>query len=121
VRFLASVTCSALRLHPDSLGRFRIVLPSEPVTRFVIGDPFYGYYGFICRPSARNGHISAPLRGHCRSYNAPAQTALHRVRSKTVSLPAYLLYPLGYGEDIGLQHTAVPCPPSRPARGSHRV
>jgi hypothetical protein len=103
------------------LGRFQTVLPSGTVTRIVIGGLFYGYYGFICRPSAHNGHISAPFRRRCRSYNAPAQTALHRVRSHTFfahppPLPNRVTERISDFDSWGcLVH------PTKPSRGSHQV
>ena len=86
-----------------------------------IGFQFYDYYDFICKPSDRNGHISAPFRRRCRSYNAPAQAALHRVRSLTFfAHPPPLLYRVterisGFGSR---RYLALP---ARPPRGSHQV
>jgi hypothetical protein len=102
-------------------GRFRFVLPSDPVTWIVIGDAFYDYYGFICRPSALNGHISAPLRRRCRSYNAPAQTVLLRVRSLTfIAHPPPLLKRVT--ERIqGFSGRGRFALPFKPTRGSHQA
>jgi len=59
-------------------------LCDSPVT--IIADGYY-YLWLHLKTPARNGHISAPLRRRCRSYNAPAQAAPHRVRSS--AFPAH--------------------------------
>lgn len=106
---------------PGIAGHLQAVLPSGPVTWTVNGSLFYDYYGFICRPSARNGHISAPLRRRCRSYNAPARTALHRVRSSTfIAHPPPI--PCRVTERIsGFSGCGRHALPTWPTRGSHQA
>ena len=111
------------RPSPPSIqpGHLHIVLPSDTVTRFVFGNMFYDYYGFIWKPPAHNGHISAPLRKRYRSYNAPAQAAPHRVRSLTfIAHPSPLLCRVTERIlDFGSWWYLVL--PTKPARDSHQV
>ncbi len=85
--------CSALRLHPlvnqDTYELFYPLIQSpesSSATRFTTttassADPL---------PITVTSLLRLGFR--CRSYNVPAQAALHRVRSITLSLPTHLLY-----------------------------
>jgi hypothetical protein len=105
MKFRFSVTCSALRLHPlviqDTYELFYPLIQSpesSSATRFTTttassADPL---------PIAVTSLLRLGFR--CRSYNVPAQVALHRVRSITLSLPTHLLYSevlrKGYGASV---------------------
>lgn len=59
----------------------------------LIGRQFYGYYGFVCRPSVHRSRIAASLRAY-GVVVTPTQIGrpFHRVRSTAVSSPNHLHY-----------------------------
>jgi len=96
--------------------RLRIVLSSDTVTRFVCGNTFYDYYGFICRPPARNGHISAPLRKTLSMLQRSGTGGPSPGKIISLLCPSVSSTGPGYGKDTGLRQLRVPRPPGTACR-----
>ena len=91
-----STTCSALRLQPCRKAR---PLDGSFTLRYVTASSSASTFTTTTASSAGPLPVTATsllrLGCRCRSYNAPAQTAPHRVRSIALSSPTHLLYLVG--------------------------